>query len=145
MDKDNNSTLTETVKAELSAFVKGTIQDLSKTAKLFLTLSYGASRKDAGFLIDGTLLRDLDRISIRKIFNAADDNPIIVVYRSVPRRLVLPPRFQLLSRSPEGFSLICNAHEFIEKRENIIEMMQSQPASSPSLVTDSESPDGIII
>ncbi|MDB2439145.1 hypothetical protein N9W89_10545 [Hellea sp.] len=127
--KDHDLRLSETTQGELSAYAEGTSDTLSDTAKLFLTLSYGVTRQGAGFLIDGALLRDLDRLDLRTIFGAAGDAPIIVVYRSVPRRLVLPPRFQLLSRSPSGFSLICNAHDFITNRDEIVEMMQASPRS----------------
>lgn len=139
MEKASNTgiSLSDNVSAELKAYQEGASNALSDTAKLFLTLSYGASRKEAGFLIDGALLRDLDRLDLRTIFGAAGDKPIIVVYRSVPRRLVLPPRFQLLSRSPSGFSLICQAHEFIEKRDEIVEMMKAMPMA-PESVTESE-------
>ena len=141
--KDNELSLSDEVSAELSAYQDGSSKALSDKAKLFLTLSYGASRERTGFLIDGTLLRDLDRLDLRSIFGAAGDMPIIVVYRAAPRRLVLPPRFQLLSRSPAGFSLICHAHEFIEKRDEIVEMMSAMPVAAegtdPEADSDSES------
>ncbi|WP_026942227.1 ABC transporter ATP-binding protein [Hellea balneolensis] len=117
--------LSDTVKSELQSFSEGASDSLSNPAKLFLTLSFGAAKQDTGFLIDGALLRDLDRLDLRTIFGAAGDKPIIIVYRSVPRRLVLPPRFQLISRSASDFSLICNAHEFTEKRDIILERMQT--------------------
>ena len=122
---DNELSLSDAVNTELQSYANGETETLSDTSKLFLTLSYGASKKNTGFLIDGAVLRDLDRLDLRTIFSAAEDKPIIVVYRSVPRRLVLPPRFQLLSRSSIGFSLICNAHEFIENRDTIVEKMQA--------------------
>jgi len=122
---DNELSLSDAVNTELQSYANGETETLSDTSKLFLTLSYGASKKNTGFLIDGAILRDLDRLDLRTIFSAAEDKPIIVVYRSVPRRLVLPPRFQLLSRSSIGFSLICNAHEFIENRDTIVEKMQA--------------------
>ena len=137
--KTNDLKLSDDVKAELLAFSDGTSEALSDTAKLFLTLLYGTSRKDVGFLIDGALLRDLDRLDLRTIFGAADDKPIIVVYRSVPRRLVLPPRFQLLSRSPSSFSLICNAHEFIAQRDVIVAKMQANPTSASTDAEDENS------
>jgi len=114
----------EAVRSELNGFTNGTSAELSTTAKLFLTLAYGMGREGAGFLIDGALLR--------------------VVYRAVPRRLVLPPRFQLLSRSPSSFSLICNAHEFMEKRDMIVEMMQDMP-TTPTPTDDSPDDNAAII
>lgn len=143
--KANILTLSDAVQTELSAYIDGTSVTLSNTAKLFLTFAYGTSREDIGFLIDGTLLRDLAHLDLRTIFNAAGDKPIIVVYRSVPRRLVLPPRFQLLSRSPSGLSLICNAHEFIEKRETIVDMMQSVPATPQNSVAGPDAAGDIIV
>lgn len=137
--------LSEAVTSELTDFSQGTSQDLSDTSKLFLTLSYGAARKDAGFLIDGALLRDLDRLDLRTIFGAAGEKPIIVVYRAVPRRLVLPPRFQLLSRSPSSFTLIGNAHEFTEKRDSIVDMMQDIPLASDGSKDSADGPDEIIV
>ena len=145
LESDKALNLNETVKTELDAFADGTSTSLSNTAKLFLTLSYGALIDDGGFVIDGALLRNLDRLDLRAVFNAADDKPIIVVNRSVPRRLVLPPRFQLLSRSPSGFTIICNAHEFTEKRETIVEKMQALPKKSEGLTTEDNSPSDIII
>ena len=145
LESDKALNLNETVKTELDAFADGTSKSLSNTAKLFLTLSYGALIDDGGFVIDGALLRNLDRLDLRAVFNAADDKPIIVVNRSVPRRLVLPPRFQLLSRSPSGFTIICNAHEFTEKRETIVEKMQALPKKSEGLTTEDNSPSDIII
>jgi ABC-type multidrug transport system fused ATPase/permease subunit len=145
LDTATSINLNETVKAELGAFARGAPQDLSDTAKLFLTLAYGSSREGAGFLIDGALLRDLDRADLRTIFGAAGDKPIIIVYRSVPRRLVLPPRFQLLSRSPSGFTLISNAHEFIEKRDTIVEMMQAIPLSTGTASDDTDESSEIIV
>lgn len=117
--------LSDAVMAELQSYSNGTSDMLSNTAKLFLTLCFGVAQENTGFLIDGALLRDLDRLDLRTIFSAAGDKPIIVIYRSVPRRLVLPPRFQLISRSESDFSLICNAHEFAEKRDTILEKMQT--------------------
>ena len=137
--------LSETIKAELVAFADGISKSLSPTAKLFLTLSYGALSDDGGFVIDGALLRNLDRLNLRTVFNAADDNPIIVMNRSVPRRLVLPPRFQLLSRSPSGLSIICHAHEFTEKREMIVDKMRAIPKKSETLISEDNSPSDIII
>lgn len=145
MDSANEITLSEDVAAEISAFREGRSEDLSDKAKLFLTLSYGAAREEAGFLIDGALLRDLDRLDLRTIFGTAGEKPIIVVYRSVPRRLVLPPRFQLLSRSSSGFTLICQAHEFIEKRDEIVEMMQAVPITAETAVTDADTDSDIIL
>jgi len=136
--------LSDAVKAELQAFSQGTSKELSDTAKLFVTLAYGAARKDAGFLIDGALLTNLERPDLRTIFGAANEKPIIVVYRAVPRRLVLPPRFQLLSRSPAAFTLIGNAHEFTEKRETIIEMMLAMPLA-PDGSKDDDAESGEII
>lgn len=141
----NALSLSDEVSAELSAYQSGTSDELSDTAKLFLTLSYGAAREEAGFLIDGALLRDLDRLDLRTIFGAAGDRPIIVVYRSAPRRLVLPPRFQLLSRNPSGFTLICQAHEFIEKRDEIVEMMKSIPAAAETPETETDAATDIIV
>ena len=137
--------LSDEVSAQLRAYQDGSSDVLSDTAKLFLTLSYGAAREDAGFLIDGALLRDLDRLDLRTIFGAAGDKPIIVVYRSAPRRLVLPPRFQLLSRGPSGFTLIGQAHEFIEKRDEIVQMMQAMPASTQTSDTESDAASEIIV
>lgn len=117
--------LSDAVMAELQSYSNGTSDMLSNTAKLFLTLCFGVAQENTGFLIDGALLRDLDRLDLRTIFSAAGDKPIIVIYRSVPRRLVLPPRFQLISRSESDFSLICNAHEFAEKRDTILEKMHT--------------------
>lgn len=141
----NDVTLSDEITAELKAYQDGSLDSLSDTAKLFLTLYYGASREDTGFLIDGALLRDLNRLDLRTIFGAAGDKPIIVVYRSAPRRLVLPPRFQLLSRSPSGFSLICQAHEFIEKRDEIVAMMQTMPAAPVASSTEPDAASDIII
>ena len=137
--------LSDEVSGQLRAYQDGSSDVLSDTAKLFLTLSYGAAREDAGFLIDGALLRDLDRPDLRTIFGAAGEKPIIVVYRSAPRRLVLPPRFQLLSRSPTGFSLICQAHEFIEKRDEIVQMMQAMPAATQTSDTEPDAASEIIV
>ena len=144
---ENQSTinLSETVKAELDAFANNTSKALSNTAKLFLTLSYGVSNTKNGFVIDGALLRDLDRLDLRTIFGAAGDLPIIVINRSVPRRLVLPPRFQLLSRSPSGLTLIGHAHEFIEKRETIVEMMQAISNKTEATTLDENTSSDIII
>jgi len=137
--------LSDTVQAELDAFANGSSDELSNTAKLFLTLSYGASDDKKGFVIDGALLRDLDRLDLRTVFGAAGDRPIIVVNRSVPRRLVLPPRFQLLSRGPSGFTLIGHAHEFNEKREVIVQMMQAIPNTFETTMADANTPSEIII
>ena len=137
--------LSEIVKTELEAFAGGTSKSLSNTAKLFLTLSYGSSNEAGGFVIDGALLRDLGRLDLRTVFNAADDKPIIVMHRSVPRRLVLPPRFQLLSRSPSGFTIICHAHEFTEKRDIIVEKMQAIPKKAEALIAEDNTPSDIII
>lgn len=145
LEKPQTLNLSESIKTELSAFAAGSSQELSNTAKLFLTLSYGTAREEVGFLIDGALLRDLDRLNLRTIFGAAGEKPIIIVNRSVPRRLVLPPRFQLLSRSASAFTLIGNAHEFAEKREVIIEMMQTAVPSDKSEDTDAEDASDIII
>lgn len=131
--------LSDAVKNELQSYSGGESDGLSDAAKLFLTFSFGAAKANTGFLIDGALLRDLDRFDLRVIFGAAGDNPIIVVYRSVPRRLVLPPRFQLISRSESEFSLICNAHEFAEKRDAILEKMQSP--LTPQGITEDNSND----
>jgi len=137
--------LNDEISAELAAYQVGPAGELSDTAKLFLALSYYTSREETGFLIDGALLRDLDRLDLRTIFVAAGDKPIIVVYRSVPRRLVLPPRFQILSRSPSALNLICQAHEFVEKRDEIVEMMQVMPVEEASLDIETDSASEIIV
>jgi len=137
--------LSDDVSAELNAYQNASSDTLSNTAKLFLTLSYGAARKDTGFLIDGSLLRDLDRPDLRTIFGAAGDKPIIVVYRAAPRRLVLPPRFQLLSRNPSGFNLICHAHEFIEKRDEIVDMMKAMPVTAEGSAIETDAASNIIV
>lgn len=129
--------LSDAVMAELQSYSNGTSDMLSNTAKLFLTLCFGAAQENTGFLIDGALLRDLDRLDLRTIFSAAGDKPIIVIYRSVPRRLVLPPRFQLISRSESDFTLICNAHEFAEKRDTILEKMQTPQSVAEDSSNDS--------
>lgn len=129
--------LSDDVMAELQSYSNGTSDMLSNTAKLFLTLCFGVAQENTGFLIDGALLRDLDRLDLRTIFSAAGDKPIIVIYRSVPRRLVLPPRFQLISRSESDFSLICNAHEFAEKRDTILEKMQTPQSVAEDNSNDS--------
>lgn len=129
--------LSDAVMAELQSYSNGTSDMLSNTAKLFLTLCFGVAQENTGFLIDGALLRDLDRLDLRTIFSAAGDKPIIVIYRSVPRRLVLPPRFQLISRSESDFSLICNAHEFAEKRDTILEKMQTPQSVAEDNSNDS--------
>ena len=144
LTKSDELNLSDAVRAELKAFADGASAELSATAKLFLTLAYGIYRKDTGFLIEGALLRDLDRLDLRTIFGAAGEKPIIVIYRAVPRRLVLPPRFQLLSRSPSSFSLICNAHEFTEKRDMIVEMMQDMP-TTPTTTEDGPDDNAAII
>lgn len=145
LETDETLTLSDPVRAELNAFKDGTSKELSSTAKLFLTLSYGALNKEGGFLIDGVLLRDLDRPDLRTVFNAAGEKPLIVVNRSVPRRLVLPPRFQLLSRSLSGLSLIGRAHEFTEKRDKIVEMMQATPNGDTASPSGDNTPSDIII
>lgn len=129
--------LSDAVMAELQSYSNGTSDMLSNTAKLFLTLCFGVAQENTGFLIDGALLRDLDRLDLRTIFSAAGDKPIIVIYRSVPRRLVLPPRFQLISRSESDFALICNAHEFAEKRDTILEKMQTPQSVAEDNSNDS--------
>ena len=137
--------LSDSVLAELSAYKDGSTSELSHIAKLFLSLSYYTSHNETGFLIDGALLRDLDRLDLRTIFGAAGDKPIIVVYRSVPRRLVLPPRFQLLSRSPSNFKLICHANEFATQRDKIIEMMQAMPVKFETSDIELDSTNDIIV
>lgn len=137
--------LSDKIKAELKEFTDGASNDLSNTAKLFLALSHSSATGKNGFLIDGALLRDLDRLELRTVFDAADDKPIIVVNRAVPRRLILPSRFQLLSRSPSKLTLIGHAHEFNNKRETISKMMQIVTNNSETSVADENMPSDIIV
>ena len=51
---------------------------------------------------------------------APGDRPFIVIYKNAPRKLVLPPRFQLAVISDDSAEIIGDLTDFVNLRDSII-------------------------
>jgi|GEM_PF-6424463 len=100
--------------------------ELSASSKLILILS-SAKSHGHGYIFNSDVLDNLGRTVLRSLFQSAGDAPIIIVYKSAPRNLNLPPRFQLFSRTEKGLEFIGSPTEYQNLRDKIIEVLRSAP------------------
>lgn len=111
--------------ADLDGYLAGGSDTLEARTQLLLSVEITEKDKQPTFLLDGSAFSNLEAADLRALLAGIKNCGLILVYRGLPNRLAIPPRFQLAANNGEIISILGDAHEFQSRKEDLRAAMES--------------------
>lgn len=134
----NLDTLDETALAEIDEYLVTQNAVLSQRTQLLLSIALTERHDDDVLMLDGRAFTDLSTMDLRNLLKDMGPRGLVLVFRGLPSRLALPPRFQLAASNGAVLAICGQAHAYQTHLEELREQMNAvvKPSNTEELETD---------